>query len=269
MKKFILFFALLASMPSLFSARASELSMTFSENAEFYVSIDGMQYNSSLGSVLIGSLSAGNHYLEVFKGTLHLNEGVVFDRFFGGYVSIAPNKKIFATIDRYGAFKVLSTVDLFPAYNDFSGFDYDPDHNPGHGNSHGNNNGHGNGHNNGCGNGYNNGYGNGYNPAPTYPNGGYYPLGMAPQTFSMLVMSIRREAFDDNKLNMASHAIMMNGVTSGQLRELMLLLTFDSSRLKLAQLAYASVVDKGNIFLINDAFTFSSSADEFYRSIGW
>ncbi|KAF5035507.1 hypothetical protein DSECCO2_584840 [anaerobic digester metagenome] len=93
-------------------------------------------------------------------------------------------------------------------------------------------------------------------------------MGMSPDAFGMLLSSMRREAFDETRVRMAITAISVSGVTSAQLRELMLMLTFDSNRLKLAKTAYTFVVDKGNIFLINDAFTFNSSADEFYRYIG-
>ena len=79
---------------------------------------------------------------------------------------------------------------------------------------------------------------------------------------------MRREAFDETRLRMAITAVSISGVTSYQLRELMLMLTFDSNRLKLAKTAYAFVADKGNIFIINDAFVFNSNATEFYKYIG-
>ena len=38
----------------------------------------------------------------------------------------------------------------------------------------------------------------------------------------------------------------------------MLLFTFENNRLEIAKYAYGKTVDKGNYFVVNDAFTFNS-----------
>jgi len=263
MKKFTLLLALMAIMPAMFASAFSELTITINENAEFYVVMDGRQYDSHTGAVVISSVSHGNHSMEVFKHTLVLN-GFVTDRIFRGSVDVMPNKRIYATIDRFGSFVILRSENMNPSFDYGYGYDNGP------GNSHGN--GHGNGHGNSYGNGHDNGnhYGNnsGYYSSYSYNTGGYMPMGMSPESFSMLMASMRREAFDETRVRMATSAITMSGVTSAQLAGLMRMLTFDSNRLNLAKIAYNFVVDKNNIFLINDAFTFNSNADEFYRYIG-
>lgn len=268
MKKFTLLLALMAIVPALLASAVSDLTITINENADFYAVLDGRQYDSHSGSVVISDVRQGNHSLEVFKHNMTL-DGFTTDRIYAGRVDILPNKSICATIDRSGSFVVLSSVNLF-GNNDYG-------YNNGYGNDYGYDNDHGNGHDNGHGNGYGNGHGNGYYGggynsgyygSGSYGTGNYYSFGMAPETFSMLVLSVRREPFDESKVRLASTAIAMNGITSAQLRELMFLITFDSNRLKLAELAYASVIDKNNIFLINDAFTFRSNSDEFYHFIG-
>jgi hypothetical protein len=40
------------------------------------------------------------------------------------------------------------------------------------------------------------------------------------------------------------------------------LFSFEASKLEIAKYAWHHVVDKGNYFTINDAFTFDSSVDE-------
>ena len=262
MKKFTLLLALMAIMPAMFATPFSELTITINENAGFYAVIDGRQYDSRGGSVFISNLSHGNHSLEVVKSSLTLN-GTMYDYLYRGSVNILPNKRIFATIDRFGTFVILRTENLHE--------------NNGHGNGYGHHDGPGNGYGN---NGYysdNNGYygsgsygcsGNdGYYAGVSYNTGGYGGYGMSPESFSMLLASMRRESFDDTRVHMALSAVS-RGVTSAQLREMMLMLTFDSNRLRLAKGAFNFVVDKNNIFLINDAFTFNSNADEFYRYIG-
>lgn len=262
MKKCTLLLALMAIMPALFATPYSELTITINENAGFYAVIDGRQYDSRGGSVLISNLNHGNHRLEVVKSALTLG-GTVYDYLYRGSVNILPNKRIFATIDRFGAFVILRTENMHE--------------NNGHGNGYGHNGGSGYGYGNNDYYGGNNGYygtgsygsggGNGYYTSGSFNTGGYGYYGMSPESFSMLLASMRRESFDDTRVHMALSAVS-RGVTSAQLRDLMLMLTFDSNRLKLAKGAYSFVVDKNNIFFINDAFTFNSNADEFYRYIG-
>jgi hypothetical protein len=91
---------------------------------------------------------------------------------------------------------------------------------------------------------------------------------MNPGTFDALMMTLEREAFDDRKMSVASIAITSNGVTCAQLAGIMSTLTFDSNRLKFAKRSYQYIVDKNNAFMLNDAFTFSSNANDFFRYIG-
>jgi hypothetical protein len=264
MKNFISLFVLMFALAFSSSAAFSELNISISDNASFFVNLDGTEYSASAGSVTIRGLNHGNHYLEVTRETMTLN-GVSYNRLFSGYISISPSKRIFAVIDRFGTYKVVRTENISSGYSS----NYNS-YGSNYGNSYSNVNGHGNGYNALCSNSYgssswgNSGYNSGYMP----PVSNYMPMGMNPQAFSTLVASMNHEVFDDSKVRIAALAISMNGVTSAQLRELIMLLTFDSNKVKLAKLGYPSVVDKNNIFMLNDAFVFSSSADEFYRSIG-
>ncbi|HPF00311.1 MAG TPA: DUF4476 domain-containing protein [Bacteroidales bacterium] len=249
MKKFTLLLVLMAITPAMFAKAYSELTITINENADFYVVIDGRQYDSYAGSVVVSRIEHGRHGMEVFRESMTLN-GIMVDRIFRGSVDIMPNKRMYGTIDRFGAFVILRSENMIPA----TGYS--------HGYGHNHSNGHGYGHSNHYGS------SNGHYGTYSYGSNAYMPMGMSPDAFGMLLSSIRREAFDETRVRMAITAVSVSGVTSAQLRELMLMLTFDSNRLKLAKTAYTFVVDKGNIFMINDAFTFSSNADEFYRYIG-
>lgn len=93
------------------------------------------------------------------------------------------------------------------------------------------------------------------------------PVGMSPGAFAELKNVITNRWFDSGKLQVAMQAIAANPVTSVQLAELMQMLSFDSSRLELAKAGYASVIDRQNFFLVNNAFTFESSIDELQRFI--
>ncbi|RKX17775.1 MAG: hypothetical protein DRP35_10355 [Candidatus Zixiibacteriota bacterium] len=101
----------------------------------------------------------------------------------------------------------------------------------------------------------------GLNAPPTY---GY---GMGINKFMGLKQMISRQAFDSSRLKIARQAIRHNGISSDQLLQLVMLLSFESSKLKLAKFAYPYVADKENFFVVNNAFSFSSSINNLYYYI--
>ena len=92
------------------------------------------------------------------------------------------------------------------------------------------------------------------NPPPVY----IAPY-MNESDFSVLKASIDRLSFESSKLTLAEQAISSNILTSGQVFEIMELFTFESSKLTFAELAYPHVYDKNKYYIVNNAFTFSSS----------
>jgi hypothetical protein len=114
-------------------------------------------------------------------------------------------------------------------------------------------------------------------PAQTYPgnpppkqvfvlpdyNGPYgcaYP--MSPQDFNSAKESIASKSFEDSKFTIAKQIINTNCLLSTQVKEIMLLFSFEDTRLDLAKYAYGYTWDIGNYYKLNDAFTFESSIDE-------
>ena len=87
----------------------------------------------------------------------------------------------------------------------------------------------------------------GLNAPPNY--------GMGINKFMGLKQAISMQAFDSRRLKIARQAIRYNGISSDQLLQLMMLLSFESSKLKLAKFAYPFVVDKENFFMVNNAFS--------------
>lgn len=96
----------------------------------------------------------------------------------------------------------------------------------------------------------------GYNGAVGCP----WPL--SHQDFNGVKNSISSKSFDDTKLTIAKQVISSNCLLSAQVKEIMLLFSFEDTRLDLAKYAYGYTFDIGNYYQINDAFTFSSSIDE-------
>ena len=87
-----------------------------------------------------------------------------------------------------------------------------------------------------------------------------YPMGQS--DFESAKQSISSKGFDESKLTIAKQIIGSNCMLCSQIKEMMLLLSFEESRLDLAKFAWSHNLDRGNYYKLNDAFTFETSIDE-------
>lgn len=95
---------------------------------------------------------------------------------------------------------------------------------------------------------------------PSHNMNGYIPaLPMSSHDFYAAKQTINSKSFDSSKLPIAEAIAHSNYLSSAQVREIAELFDFDSSRLKFAKTAFGAVVDPGNFYLVNDAFTFDSN----------
>jgi len=105
-------------------------------------------------------------------------------------------------------------------------------------------------------------------PAPDHYNMPGYtgPIGcpwpMTPADFSGAKASIQKQSFSDTQFKVAQQIFNSNCLTSSQVKEIMLIFSFEETRLDFAKFAYGRTFDLGNYYKVNDAFTFSSSIDE-------
>ena len=105
--------------------------------------------------------------------------------------------------------------------------------------------------------------GNVYNAPPPADNGNYgCPRPMSNNDFQKLKSSIDSKSFEESKLTIAKQVLNNNCLRTSQVKEIMLLFTFEQSRLDFAKYAYGYTYDIGNYFQVNDAFTFESSIDD-------
>jgi len=232
------------------SARASflpsSLTLRMWDYSLMSVVFDGQVYDQTNTSFTISNVSGGSHFLKVYRYFTN-SHGMVnsFPKMvFSGYISLSPGKSITGMISGDCHFVVLSEYSIAP-----TGYHHGNGHhgNPHHGNNSGNNY-----------SGYSN---NNYNDY----NSGFE--GMSNYDFMNLKSLVASTSFDDTKLAICKQAVSANSVTSSQVSELMMLLTFESGKLDLAKFAYGNVVDKSRFYLVNNAFTFSSSIDELNRYI--
>jgi hypothetical protein len=85
---------------------------------------------------------------------------------------------------------------------------------------------------------------------------------MSESAFNQAKESLKREWFENTRLSTAKQIIDRNYFTSRQVKELVLLFTFENNRLDIAKYAYSKTVDKGNYFIMNDAFSMNRNKEE-------
>lgn len=91
------------------------------------------------------------------------------------------------------------------------------------------------------------------------------PFPMSREDFGDAKESIRSKTFEDSKLTIAKQIIGSNCLLSSQVKEIMLLFTYEDTRLEFAKFAYGYTLDIGNYYKVNDAFTYESSIDDLNR----
>lgn len=85
---------------------------------------------------------------------------------------------------------------------------------------------------------------------------------MSPTTMGNVLDQVKKQSFEDNKLNVIKQVLAGNCISSAQVKQLMSEFKFDENKLKVAKMCYDKTTDKNNYFTLNDAFSFSSTADE-------
>lgn len=90
---------------------------------------------------------------------------------------------------------------------------------------------------------------------------------VSPSEFRTIQSSIASKDFDDTKLSTAKQVAQAKCLNSAQVRDIMGLLDFESSRLEFAKLAHEQVVDPENYYLVNDGFEFELSIEELQEFI--
>jgi hypothetical protein len=80
--------------------------------------------------------------------------------------------------------------------------------------------------------------------------------------FNIMLQSIANQTFEQNKLQIAHQILISNYLTSQQIYSILRLFTFESTKLSFSKSAFNKVLDPQNYFIINNAFSFSSSVND-------
>ncbi|HRZ42419.1 MAG TPA: DUF4476 domain-containing protein [Bacteroidales bacterium] len=98
-------------------------------------------------------------------------------------------------------------------------------------------------------------------------NSHYGAKAMSTHEFGSLVATIRSASFEQTKLTIAKDAIARSLVTSDMVYQIMMLFSFEATKLEFAKWAYAYTTDPHLYYLVNRAFSFDSSKTELSRWI--
>jgi len=88
------------------------------------------------------------------------------------------------------------------------------------------------------------------------------PNPMGTPNFQNVKQTISSKTFEDSKLTIAKQVLNNNCLLTSQVKEILLLFTYESTKLDFAKYAYGYTYDIGNYYMLNDAFQFESSIDE-------
>lgn len=83
-----------------------------------------------------------------------------------------------------------------------------------------------------------------------------------------IMRTIAREGIDSTKQNIARQIIgARNNFSTRQIKQILALFAFESSKLELARYSFDHVLDPENYFMVSEVFAFSSSKDELAKYI--
>ncbi len=99
-------------------------------------------------------------------------------------------------------------------------------------------------------------------PANTTPPANSGCVAASATDMTNLTNSIKKQAFSENKMNVAKTFIKSKCLSVDQIKQVMGLFTMDDDKLAFAKLAYDRCADKENYFMVGDALTFSSNQDD-------
>jgi hypothetical protein len=213
---------------SLLAFDGSRLSISsIATSSELKVEVDGRQYSMKNNSITIGYLAEGRHDVKIFKEAKRTRGNF-------GRREIVYDKSVFLK----KGFHLDITVNRFgKVLIDERRMDYEDEW---------------------------------YNDEEEYfDHDGWndHRDVMGGREFNELKESLRKEWFESNRLTSVNVIMEKSKFTTQQVKELMLLFTFESNRLAIAKSGYRKTVDKENYYKLNEVLTFSSSKEELARFI--
>ena len=213
----------------------SELFVMRADSSVFNLMLDEAVFGSAAKSFNLTNLTPGFHHIKMLKPVTGKpnRAGIVPEAevLYDGYVNIPESSRVTAVNSERDQLNIVSIVPLIQYILGILGQGQ-------------------------TGNG---GWGQGNGNPWGFPMG---PQAMAGNDFEMLKSTINGKTFDSDKMNILKMAMMNNHFSASQVTQLVSLFDFESNKVAVAKALYSKVVDKGNYYLVNNAFNFSSSSSE-------
>ncbi len=257
-----IFTLLLSTIFSLssFAYDGTRLTVTSISNNKMIVEVDGRRYNLDDHTVSLSNLRPGVHNVRVIRelkrksgwnmGTGSRREEVIYSikatLKYGYHFDILVNRFGKTMIDER---RIDENDDWYNDDDGYYGNDQDRDREYDRDDKEYDND-----------RGYDDDRNNGNNRDQTYDDN--YNRSMNDRDFIQAKENLRKEWFENTRLTKAKQVINENYFTSQQVKELLLLFTFEVNRLDAAKYAYGKTVDKENYYVVNDAFTFTTNKEK-------
>lgn len=249
MKRISTLFAALLMSIFVFAADAkpkSILTITSVDNSDIRVVLDGKRFEPNDNSLRIQGIEDGYHTLKVYR---QRNNGIFsivgkrYELVYNTTIAVKKRTNLFITVERNGF--------ITKQENKISNKRYDRDWDR------------------------DNGYNNNDRDFDYEKDGHWgdydrneaYASGMNDREFRTVLQSIDKEWLESNKLKSALQVSKVNSLTAAQVKQMLLLFSFENNKLELAKQAYANTVDKRNYSIVFDVFSFSANKAELQRFI--
>lgn len=237
MKKLYIMFLLVVLVIGSTNIFAGTFYLSLYDDSEFYVTFNGSALNTPVKFAEFNINSNGKHHLKIAKYDISSPKGsyIIFE----GYVSIPNGYNVYSVIDEGNNFVVYKKVKEQFTYNNDCNCFCDACRN--------------------C---------TGKHTDDLSNNEWGYDCGtIGGRDFSELKKLIADKSFESTKLDIAKSEIDMNYFKSEQVKEMLQLFTFESSKVELAKYAYSKTCDKNTYYKIYDVFTFESSVSDVEKYI--
>ncbi len=207
----------------------SRLSISTAGNADIRIMIDGKKYPANSNALLLNHVNSGPHNVKIFRLTNERNRGQVYFKnsryqlIYSNTLYLKPQYHTDIAINRFG--KVFIDEQLLSnGYYEEDEDDWGVDNNDQY-------------------------------------NNNYNRRAMDNTAFQQLKQAVEKESFDNTRMKIAKQFMAMNYFNTAQVKQLVELFSFENNRLDMAKYAYDFTVDKGNYYVVNDAFSFSNSKE--------
>lgn len=229
--------ALILMIVGIANAQTASLLLSLQDSSMFVVELNGVSYNDASNTMNISKLNPGPQKLKVVK-IMQMGSSIVKKPVFEGSINLPANKTTVAYVDQYNQFRVSGSSAIEnkqsqdQAGNSSSGnFVPNPDNIDGY----------------------------------TLPETNRW--GMKMESFSSQIETLNSISSESQRYKTAIGFISIGTLNSNQIAEMMLTLTSEKNRIRLADFGQQYVTDKDNYGTVFNALTRPSSVRKLSRRL--